>query len=113
MPATEIGTSERLLEELRLWVEMETPTTDAAAVNRLVDRAEAGLREAGATLERIPGRDGYGDNLIARLPGPAGSNRKPVVVCVHLDTVWETAPSPPRCPSASRATRPTAPASTT
>lgn len=41
MPATEIGTSERLLEELRLWVEMETPTTDAAAVNRLVDRAEA------------------------------------------------------------------------
>ncbi|AWV23803.1 Carboxypeptidase G2 precursor [Roseomonas mucosa] len=89
MPATEIGTSERLLEELRLWVEMETPTTDAAAVNRLVDRAEAGLREAGATLERIPGRDGYGDNLIARLPGPAGSNRKPVVVCVHLDTVWD------------------------
>jgi hypothetical protein len=38
MPRTEIGPSDRLLAELRDWVEMETPTTDAAAVNRLLDR---------------------------------------------------------------------------
>ena len=29
--------SEALLEELRTWVEIETPTTDPAAVNRLMD----------------------------------------------------------------------------
>lgn len=85
MPATEIGSSDRLLAELRGWVEMETPTTDAAAVNRLMDRAEAELRAVGGALERIPGRDGYGDTLICRTPGEGA----PVVVAGHLDTVWD------------------------
>jgi len=85
MASTEIGTSERLLEELRGWVEMETPTTDPAAVNRLLDRAQGELAAAGAVLERIPGRDGFGDNLVARTPGVG----KPVLVSGHLDTVWD------------------------
>ena len=40
MPQTDIGTSETLLAELASWVAMETPTTDPAAVNRLMDLAE-------------------------------------------------------------------------
>jgi glutamate carboxypeptidase len=84
MPRTDVGSSERLLAELANWVAMETPTTDAASVNRLMDLAESDLAHAGAALTRIPGRDGYGDNLIARTRG-AG---KPVVVAGHLDTVW-------------------------
>ena len=84
MPATEVGTSEDLLAELSAWVKMETPTTDAAAVNRLMDVAEGELTRAGAAITRIPGRDGYGDNLIARTPGEG----KPVLVAGHLDTVW-------------------------
>ena len=39
MPVTEIGSSDRLLAELRSWVEHETPTPDAAAVNGLLDKA--------------------------------------------------------------------------
>jgi glutamate carboxypeptidase len=39
MPATEIGPSAALLEELRLWVEHETPTSDPAAINALMDEA--------------------------------------------------------------------------
>ncbi|PHK95743.1 glutamate carboxypeptidase [Pseudoroseomonas rhizosphaerae] len=85
MPVTELGTSERLLEELRGWVEHETPTTDAAAINGLMDKAEAGLRAVGAVIERIPGTKGFGDHLVARTPG-AG---KPVLVAGHLDTVWD------------------------
>ena len=85
MPQTEIGTSERLLAELRTWVEHETPTTDAAAVNGLIGRAEAELRAVGAAIERIPGTDGYGDTLVARTPGEGA----PVVVAGHLDTVWD------------------------
>jgi glutamate carboxypeptidase len=85
MPATELGTSERMLEELRTWVERETPTTDPGAVNGLVDLAEGGLRGVGAALERISGRDGYGDTLIARTPGEG----RPVLVAGHLDTVWD------------------------
>jgi glutamate carboxypeptidase len=84
MPVTQIGTSENLLAELSAWVKMETPTTDGAAVNRLMDVAEADLTRAGAAITRIPGRDGYGDALIARTAG----NGKPVLVAGHLDTVW-------------------------
>jgi glutamate carboxypeptidase len=84
MPHTDVGTSERLLEELAGWVKLETPTTDPIAVNRLMDIAEAELTAAGAATTRIAGRNGYGDNLIARKPGEG----KPVLVAGHLDTVW-------------------------
>jgi len=84
MPQTQIGASEDLLAELAGWVRTETPTTDAAAVNRLMDRAEADLGEVGASITRIPGRDGFGDNLVARTPGQG----KPVMIAGHLDTVW-------------------------
>jgi glutamate carboxypeptidase len=88
MPQTDIGTSETLLEELSGWVKLETPTTDAASVNRLMDVAEGELARAGAAITRIPGRDGFGDNLIARINQGAGG--KPVLVAGHLDTVWST-----------------------
>ena len=84
MPSTDIGRSDDLLRALSVWVRMETPTTDPAAVNRLMDVAQQELAEAGAALTRIPGRDGFGDNLVARTPG-AGA---PIVVAGHLDTVW-------------------------
>ena len=73
-------------QELAGWVRQETPTTDAAAVNGLMDTAHGELSRAGAAITRIPGRDGYGDNLVARTPGPPGT--KPVLVAGHLDTVW-------------------------
>ncbi len=85
MPKTDTGNSEQLLEELRGWVEMETPTTEAAAVNRLMDVAEGELRQAGADVARVPGRDGFGDHLLARTPGVG----KPVLVAGHMDTVWD------------------------
>ncbi len=85
MPRTAIGPSERLLEELKGWVLHETPTTDPKAINGLVDKAEAELAAVGAALERIPGRDGRGDHLVARTPGEGA----PVVIAGHLDTVWD------------------------
>ncbi|MBS0562234.1 MAG: M20 family metallopeptidase [Proteobacteria bacterium] len=89
MPHTEIGSSEALLDELSEWVKLETPTTDPAAVNRLMDVAEAGLGGAGAAIERIPGRDGFGDNLIARMRQKHHApDARPVLVAGHLDTVW-------------------------
>jgi glutamate carboxypeptidase len=84
MPQTNVGRSEDLLHELSTWVRLETPTTDPSAVNRLMDVAEAELGRAGADLTRIPGRDGFGDNLIARTPGEGA----PILLAGHLDTVW-------------------------
>jgi glutamate carboxypeptidase len=81
--------SEDLLAELATWVHLETPTGDAAAVNRLVDLAERDLTQAGADLTRVPGRDGFGDSLIARTLGAGKRDgRKPIVIAGHLDTVW-------------------------
>jgi len=84
MPATQVGNSEDLLEELADWVRIETPTPDGEAVNRLTDVAHRELAAAGASIERIPGRDGFGDHLIARTPGDG----KPILIAGHLDTVW-------------------------
>jgi glutamate carboxypeptidase len=90
MPLTEIGSSDRLLAELRGWVETETPTTDAAAVNRMMDRCAAELVAVGGKVERLAGTDGYGDTLICRTAGPKGSDHlAPLVVAGHLDTVWD------------------------
>jgi glutamate carboxypeptidase len=89
MPSTDVGSSDDLLAELATWVRLETPTTDAAAVNRLMDVAAQELSEAGGELTRVPGRDGYGDSLIVRTPacGPRNGAR-PILVAGHLDTVW-------------------------
>jgi glutamate carboxypeptidase len=76
-----------LIEELKRWVEMETPTSNAEAVNRLADRVEALGRQAGFEIERLPGKLGFGDILAVRSPRPAGSNEKTLLVLAHLDTV--------------------------
>ncbi|MCO6414573.1 M20 family metallopeptidase [Siccirubricoccus sp. KC 17139] len=85
MPATEIGTAERLLDELRGWVERETPSTDPAAVNGLLDVAEAGLRAVGAGIVRYPGSGRSGDTLVAKTPGEGPR----IIIAGHVDTVWD------------------------
>ena len=76
-----------LIEELKRWVEIETPTRNVEAVNRLADRVEAMGWEAGFDVERLVGTLGFGDILSMRSPRPAGSNEKTVLVLAHLDTV--------------------------
>ena len=59
---------EEILAGIRRWVEIETPSHDDAAVNRLVDVVESDLTRIGARTMRTPGRDGYGDVLEAHAP---------------------------------------------
>lgn len=77
--------TQSLLNEVRSWVEMETPSADAAAVNRLVDKIEADGKAAGAKTRRIPGRGGYGDLLL--VSSPWGSDEPGILVLSHIDTV--------------------------
>ncbi|MGE6742888.1 M20 family metallopeptidase [Allorhizobium pseudoryzae] len=79
-----------LLDELRLWVEMETPSSDAAAVNRLVDRIELLARDAGFSVERTTGTLGFGDIIAVRTPRPQGYNGRSILVLAHSDTVHAT-----------------------
>jgi glutamate carboxypeptidase len=78
-------TPEALLEAVRQWVAIESPTQDVAAVNRMADHAEALLVAAGARIERIPGTMGYADILIGRIPGEASGPG--ILLLGHMDTV--------------------------
>lgn len=75
-----------ILEGVRRWVEVESPSHDAAAVNRLVDIVQDDFGRIGATTSRTPGRDGYGDILEVR--SPWGNHDEPgLLILGHLDTV--------------------------
>ncbi len=77
---------EAMLEGLRAWVECESPTFDAPAVNRMMDIASRNLILAGARIERIAGRMGFGDCVRATFPHPT-PNLPGILVMGHLDTV--------------------------
>jgi len=71
---------------LQPWVECESPTYDAAAVNRMMDLATQNLIELGASIERVPGTKGFGDSVRATFPHK--DHGKPgILVAGHLDTV--------------------------
>lgn len=77
--------SAAMVEGVSRWAACESPTHDAGAVNRMLDLVAAEFVEAPVALERIAGRDGLGDTLIARI-GPE-SDTKPILVLSHVDTV--------------------------
>lgn len=77
--------AESMLTGLRPWIECESPTFDAAAVNRMLNLAARDLALMGASVATIPGRMGFGDCVRARLPhkddGPG------ILILGHFDTV--------------------------
>lgn len=76
--------AESILAGLRRWVEIETPTGDVENMARLLDVVAADFAPLGASLERIPGRDGMGDHLLVQLPWGSGPG---ILSVCHLDTV--------------------------
>ena len=78
---------EEILARLTRWAACESPTFDAAAVNRMMDLAARDLALLGARIDRIPGRMGLGDCVRARFPHPAGDAAPGICVMAHLDTV--------------------------
>lgn len=75
-----------MLAGLKPWVECESPTFDAAAVDRMMDLAAYDLAAAGAEIERIPGRMGYGGSVRARFPHK-DQGKPGILISGHLDTV--------------------------
>jgi glutamate carboxypeptidase len=78
--------ADAMLDGLRAWIECESPTWDAAAVNRMMDMATRELIIAGARIERVAGRMGFGDCVRATFPHPT-PNEPGILVMGHLDTV--------------------------
>jgi glutamate carboxypeptidase len=73
-----------ILAGLERWVGISSPTTDAQAVNRMMDEAQRAMEGLGARIDRHPGRDGFGDAVIASMPWGDGPG---ILILCHLDTV--------------------------
>jgi glutamate carboxypeptidase len=74
-----------ILDGIRRWVEIETPTEAPDQVNKLATMVADGYRDLPATIERVAGHSGCGDHLVAR--SSWGQERPGILVLSHLDTV--------------------------
>lgn len=81
---------DEILAGIRAWIEIESPTDDAAAMARMAARVQADYEAIGARVQRIAGRDGFGDHLLAiddRHCPPEAATGPGVLVLSHIDTV--------------------------
>src|SRR3990170_652 len=77
--------SKTILDGIRKWVEIETPTEAPAQVNKLATMVADGYRDLPARIERVAGQSGCGDHLVAR--SSWGQETPGILVLSHLDTV--------------------------
>ena len=77
--------ADEILEGIRTWVFVESPTNFPEGVNRVMDLAEREMVSVGASVERKSGGEDYADLLTARIPGE--SEGPGILVLGHLDTV--------------------------
>src|ERR1700710_1521201 len=77
--------SAAILDGIRRWAEIETPTDAPAQVNALATMVADGYRDLAVTVERVAGSNGCGDHLIAR--SNWGQDAPGILVPSHLDTV--------------------------
>src|SRR3982075_487762 len=77
--------STAILDGIRRWVEIETPTEAPAQVNKLATLVADGYRHLPASIERVAGHGGCGDHMLAR--SSWGQQAPGILVLSHLDTV--------------------------
>ena len=77
--------STAILDGIRRWVEIETPTELPDQVNKLATMVAEGYRDLPVAIERIAGVNGCGDHLVAR--SNWGQDAPGILVLSHLDTV--------------------------
>jgi glutamate carboxypeptidase len=77
--------SAAILDGIRRWVEIETPTEAPDQVNKLATVVADGYSDLPANIERIAGRSNCGDHLVVR--SSWGQEAPGILVLSHLDTV--------------------------
>jgi len=78
--------AEAMLAGLQPWVLCESPSYDAAALNRMQDIAAHDLAVMGATVERISPHPDTGDCIRARFAHPH-ADQPGILILGHMDTV--------------------------
>jgi glutamate carboxypeptidase len=79
------GQQDNMLAMLRELVEIESPSDDKTAVDRIASRVAELMEASGGVAERFP-RDRRGDVILGRWPGEL-AERQILLLC-HMDTVW-------------------------
>lgn len=69
---------------LRTLVDFESPSSEKAAVDRLIGWLQIEIERRGGSVERLS-QERWGDLLVARF---AGDGDAPLHVMTHIDTVW-------------------------
>src|SRR3981189_824955 len=86
MPTTSASFDSRaILDGIRRWVEIESPTEAPDQVNKLATLVADGYRHLPASIERVAGHSGCGDHILAR--SAWGQDAPGCLVLSHLDTV--------------------------
>lgn len=81
---------DEILSGIQRWISIESPTDVPEAMARMAAQAQADYEAMGARVERISGRDGFGDHLLAtddRHCPPELAAGPGILVLSHLDTV--------------------------
>ncbi len=73
----------QMIEELKILVEIESPSDSPSAVNNLVAYLSNRLDKLGVKTSRVPAQNG-GDVVVGRY----GGEGKAVMILGHMDTVW-------------------------
>src|SRR5882724_6369937 len=74
-----------MIEGIKRWVETESPTQSTPAVDRMIDLVQSDIAGLAVKVERVPGRNGFADNLIVRNTAPGEGPG--IVILSHIDTV--------------------------
>jgi len=77
--------SKIILDGIRRWVEIESPTEAPGQVNKLAAMVAEGYRDLPVSIERIAGTNGCGDHLVVR--SSWGQDAPGILLLSHLDTV--------------------------
>jgi len=74
-----------MIAAVQRWVEIESPTRNVVAVNRMIDAVQAEFADLPVHSDRIAGRDGCADHLVVRTAG--AHDRPGILILSHVDTV--------------------------
>ena len=81
---------DEIVTGIQRWISIESPTDVPEAMARMAAQVQDDYESIGARVERIPGRDGFGDHLLVtddRHCTPASASGPGILVLSHLDTV--------------------------
>ena len=78
--------AEAMLNGLKRWVELESPTYDKPSVDRMTAMAAEDMEDLGFQVETIAGPEGLGDCARAAIPHEK-SGEPGILIIGHLDTV--------------------------